>query len=327
MLRSLFLVTLVSALSLGWFMTELRRASRQTEAVEAIIKSGGTVVYRFAFGGSDCRMRFKRTRPRLLANVAGEGFLAYAVAVDFTAEGWCCDARQVVDADLTPLGSLPYVESLNIEHAFRVTDSGLRDLEHLTRLRVLGLEGTSMTDNGLQYLSAMSQLQDLSLEYPRVPGRGLKFPRCLSGLRKLSLSGPWFADEDLRQLKSLTKLRELSLVGTEITDGGLEQLNGMMQLEKLDLSGTRVTLAGIRSLRDAMPRCYIACTWWRTSRLPRRRTGSGAGDRAVTKGNGKGRDPNDIPLLPGTVKGVGSSVSCVYAETKTRDTFLSVFVF
>ncbi len=300
-LRSLFLLTLFVALGLGWFMTELRRARSQTEAVEAIIRSGGTVAYRYAFGGSDSPLPFGQSRfeaqRRALARLFGEGFLAYVVDVDFVPFPDCEDggASGTVDADLAPLERLPYVESLNLHKAFQITDAGLKHLEHLTRMRVLELESASMTDAGLQHLTAMSQLQELTLEYQRMPGRGLEPLRQFGTLRKLGFEGPWIADADLRQLRDLTGLRQLNLMGSSITDAGLEQLKGLTQLEELNISFTHVTPAGVKRLRDALPRCKVEWTVWRHE------GGRGTtGQNGVTEGSGDNDDTTVIPLLPGT---------------------------
>jgi hypothetical protein len=302
-LRSLFLLTLLVALGLGGFMTEFRRARSQTEAVEAIIASGGTVGYRYVFGGSDSRSRFGQSRfetqRRPLASLFGEGFLAYVVVADFVPADDLMDhgACRTVDADLVPLERLPYVESLNLYHAIQVTDAGLKHLEHSTRMRVLNLELTSMTDTGLKSLGAMSQLEELSLTYPRMPGRGLELLRQFGGLRKMIL-GPWIADADLRQLKYLTGLRQLSLTGMGITDAGLEQLKGLTQLKQLDITGTRVTPAGVRRLRDALPKCEVDWTAPSTTQFPGWRTRRKEGGNEVTKDKAEKDDTVVIPLLP-----------------------------
>ncbi len=95
-LRSLFLLTLLVALGLGWFTTELRRARSQTEAVETLFKSDGYVGYRYAFG---------KKWGRRLDSFVGEGFLAYVVAVAYADESTLtnCGARRTTDAGLAPL--------------------------------------------------------------------------------------------------------------------------------------------------------------------------------------------------------------------------------
>ena len=230
-------------------MTEFRRARSQTEAVEAIVRSGGTVGYRYAYGRSDSDPRFGQSRfetqRRLLASLFGEGFLAYVVVVDFMPVDDLLNhgASQTGDADLAPLEKLQYVESLNFYRACEVTDAGLKHLEHLTRLR------------------------ELSLAYPQIAGRRLELLWQFGGLHKLNLYGPWITDTELRQLKYLTGLRQLSLGGTSIADIGSEQLKGLTQLEELDISCTDVSPAGVKKLRDALPRCKIDGTTWTTERF------------------------------------------------------------
>jgi hypothetical protein len=189
---------------------------------------------------------------------------------------------------------LPYIESLNLYKALQVTDAGLKHLEHLTRMRVLNLEGTSMTDAGLQSLRAMSHLEELSLCYQRMPGRGLEPLRQFGALRKLSFEC-LVADADLRQLKYLTGLRQLNLMGSNITDAGLEQLKDLTQLEELNVSAPRVTPAGVTRFRFALPRCKVDWTGWRHE------GGRGTtGQNGVRDDNGDKSDTTVIPLLPGT---------------------------
>jgi hypothetical protein len=201
-LRSLFVLTFLVALGLGWFMTELRRARTQTEAVSLVSRSGGDVGYRFALGEHGQR----------LASRLDDGFLAYAVDVDFTAltDAFGHGACRTVDADLSPLERLPYVETLDLRGAYHLTDAGFKHLEHLTRMRVLDLASTPINDGGLRHLGAMTHLQGLSLAMTRVSDFGLEHLSRLTDLKRLDLLELRVTDTGLRQLRHLTQLRKAS---------------------------------------------------------------------------------------------------------------------
>ncbi len=240
-LRSLFLLTLLVALGLGWFMTEVRRANSQTEAIMALGRFGDGVAYRFALG---------ETAGKRLDRLTGEGFLAYVVYLRYDEFGANrLGAYRATDADLVPLEHLPYVESLTLYGAEQLTDAGWKHLEHLTRIRQLDLTCTSIDDVGLKHLSGLSRLKDLSLVYTRVSDRGLESLRGFPRLRRLWLGRESITDASLRSLRGMCQLRELCLIQTAITDGGLEQLRGLTGLRKLQLDGLAISGAGLRQLR------------------------------------------------------------------------------
>jgi hypothetical protein len=165
------------ALGLGWFTTELRRAKSQTEDVKAIVKSGGAVGYRCAFGGTDCDFQSPfRVQRRWLAWLVDDGFLADAVHVSYVPWDDLLDhgAWQTVDADLAPLDRLPHVESLCLHRASRLTDAGFKHLGRLTRLRELSLIGAKVTDTGLEQLNGLAQLEVLDIQATHVTPAGAK---------------------------------------------------------------------------------------------------------------------------------------------------------
>jgi len=247
---SLLLLTLLVALCLGWFMTEVRRARSQAETVRSIEKSGGGVLYRSLFG----REFYQRAD-----GFAGGGFLAYVVDVDFRSlvNTYSTGASGTADVDLAPLERLPYVERLNLAGAYQLTDTGFQHLERLTQMRALDLTGTPMTDAGLQHLGTMTKLEALSLVGTRVSDRGLERLSRLTHLTTLDLMSLRITDAGLRPLARLNRLRRLSLVGTFVTDRGLKELEALTQLEKLYVWGSQVSPAGVNRLRAALPRCTI----------------------------------------------------------------------
>ena len=120
--------------------------------------------------------------------------------------------------DITFPGTLPSVESLNLELP-GVTD--LTPLKGMPYLGSLDLRGTQVTD-----LKGVPRLWSLNLANTQVA--------------------------DLTPLKGMPYLRELHLENTKVTD--LTPLKGMSYIERLYLSNTQVTdltpLKGMRNLRE-----------------------------------------------------------------------------
>jgi len=55
----------------------------------------------------------------------------------------------------------------------KITDSGLKSIERLSRLTHLDLSGTAITDRGLWRLKSMSALKDLGLSRTNVTAAGV----------------------------------------------------------------------------------------------------------------------------------------------------------
>ena len=132
----------------------------------------------------------------------------------------------------------------------RVTDAGIRRLQHLTKLRRLHLDGVGITDEGLAWLTSFKELESLSLLDTRIDGTGLDRLQPLDRLRCVGIEGPLVTVEGLGHLTSLTKL---GLWKTRLTDRGLEFLKGLPDLEELILDDETVTYQGLAVLQ-ALPR-------------------------------------------------------------------------
>jgi Leucine-rich repeat (LRR) protein len=75
---------------------------------------------------------------------------------------------------------------LNVEG---ITDTGLKELEKLEELRVLGLR--NITDTGLEYLRNLKKLEALDLSgNKKITGTGLEYVNALKKLRKLNWLQP-----------------------------------------------------------------------------------------------------------------------------------------
>jgi Leucine-rich repeat (LRR) protein len=106
----------------------------------------------------------------------------------------------ITDATLKRLDEFPNLTSLHVVDCLGITDTGLRALKSLKKLRRLDLRGTSTTDNGLSNLSALTELRELSLSRTSV------------------------SDSGLTHLENLTNLEWLALSDTAVTIGGVRKL-------------------------------------------------------------------------------------------------------
>ena len=204
-LRSLLVLVTVLAV---WLGREVNRARRQNEAVAAIQQAGGMVFY-----DSQVRppqSRFRRWFPRFV-RLLGED-LADAVVIvmlfpeaepellhDGTNERPLVSLAMMIgrledlveldaggmnfdDADLAHLRGLKKLASLylshvqlngTVVHCTRITDDGLAQIAHLSRLEALHLEGAGITDAGLAHLHSLSKLECLDLTNTMVTEAGV----------------------------------------------------------------------------------------------------------------------------------------------------------
>ena len=82
----------------------------------------------------------------------------------------------------------------------KVTDVGLKDVDKLTQLKGLYLEGTEITDAGLKEVAKLKQLNFLALNLTQITDAGLK------------------------EVAKLKQLRFVNLEDTKVTKAGVDQL-------------------------------------------------------------------------------------------------------
>lgn len=104
-------------------------------------------------------------------------------------------------------------------------DSALPFLMGMNQLRKLDLDRNAVTDTGLKNLAGMKRLRELHLGgCLQVTDAGLKHLRDLEALEYLSVSSTHVTDAGLEYLPELTKLQFLNLVSTKVTDAGVKKL-------------------------------------------------------------------------------------------------------
>ena len=122
-------------------------------------------------------------------------------------------------------------------------------IAHLTGLKVLSLENTSISAEGAQSLRHLKNLERLGLS-KRVTNQTLATIAQLPSLKALYLNQNSLTNAGLAHLQKLKGLEELSLSGKRINDGALIHLAKLPSLTYLMLQGETFTDAGMVHLKN-----------------------------------------------------------------------------
>ena len=180
-IRSLLLLVVVVAVPFSWLATEREAAGKQREAVDAIVKAGGWVVYDNEFDLSGNRIpEVTPPGPRWLCRLLGDdlfgnvwsvGFIHIIhLAGSFTIQPF---TPEISDAGLKRIEELPHVRWLRLDYT-KISNAGLEHVKGLTTLQSLNLNGTKISDGGLQHLKGLTHLQVLDLRGTEVTDSGVQ---------------------------------------------------------------------------------------------------------------------------------------------------------
>jgi len=215
--RGLIVVVLVIGAGLG---SIVRSARMQRQAVTAIERTGGTVIFDWQLPNAAFGANGSTWRPKWLVDRVGIDYFGHEVEVHL----------------------LP-----------RRLNAGLRPVEHLSEVEALTVDGPFVTDDGLPHLRGLTNLVNLSLRSTRVTDFGLAHLKGLTNLTTLDLCSTHVTDAGLAHLKGLTNLTILYVCKSQVIGAGLAHLRGLTKLLLLDLCGTQVTVAGVKELKRALP--------------------------------------------------------------------------
>jgi hypothetical protein len=140
-LITLLVLVVVAGIAMCWINRRMESAMRRTEAVEAILKSGGGA--RFDFEVDESGKRLAKARE------PGPAWLRYLMGQDLGTN--VIEAEVQTDDALEGVKELPQLRKLHL-FSKRVTDAGLRHLETVSQLETLFLEETRVTDEGVRKL-------------------------------------------------------------------------------------------------------------------------------------------------------------------------------
>ncbi len=138
-IRALIVLVLVIAAGLGWIV---RQAHVQRDAVAAIKKDGGDVLYDWQWSNGAVHRGGKPWATRRLVDLIGVDYFGH---VTVAALSGATDARAAMVSSLTRLEVLALNRS-------SVTDHGLAHLKALTRLTYLNVRHSQVTDAGVKEL-------------------------------------------------------------------------------------------------------------------------------------------------------------------------------
>ena len=173
--RAVMILILALAAWLGWIAHSARE---QGEAVAAITRAGGHVIYDWGLwypGQSEVGGLF---RPKWLVHLIGVDSLSQVTGVSLDG---CAS-----DADLVQVGRLTRLERLSLTSSL-ITDAGLRHLRGMGTLRQLFLHASPITDEGLAHLNGLIRLQLLTLVDTKVTDAGLPYLRGMRSLQELDV--------------------------------------------------------------------------------------------------------------------------------------------
>ena len=206
-LRTLLIGVFVLSLPLSWFAVRMERARRQREAVEAIERLGGWVVYTEGSVPEDPAPEdpfdedpFDSTPdPDWGRRLLGVDFWGTVVEVHFFGYVGYLE-NPASDADLAHLTRLPKLEVLFLANV-QVTDAGLVHIGHLSRLRHLHLCSPDVSDAGLVHLENLINLETLVLDCIEVTDEGLAHLEGLSNLEWLFVYNTQVTPEGVKKLQ------------------------------------------------------------------------------------------------------------------------------
>ena len=243
--RALMVVVVFLALGLGWVV---QRARVQREAVAAIVKTGGQVVYEWGrIPGGGLNPNGQPRGPKWLVERLGVDYFGSVVIAQLGPKG--------TDAEMEHIGRLSRLQGAMLSRAKGVTDAGVAHLRGLVDLDHIGLGGTKATGTCLANFRGMTRLKELSLAGVPVADADLAHLEGLTSLEFLDLYSTPVTDAGLSHLEGLVNLKSLRLTSTQVTGPGLSHLGGMTRLSSLMLARTKVEdlsslppLPGLKSL-------------------------------------------------------------------------------
>lgn len=245
--RAMMIVVLIVGGGLGW---TVYRARVQRDAVAAIEKAGGSVVYEWDWKDSRSPARGRRRVPRILIEYFGRDYFGSIKCVHLRN----LNGAVTTDSLLEHVAQFDRLEYLGVACG-PLSDEGPMNLRRLTHLKDLVVY-TSMTGASLKCVRGMTELKELRLCNSSVTDADLVHVKDLTGLETLQLGSPYVTDEGLKLLEGLSNLKLIDLDSSQVTSAGLSRLGHMTRLRGLCIANTQVSdlvpirhLTGLRSLR------------------------------------------------------------------------------
>jgi hypothetical protein len=130
-------------------------------------------------------------------------------------------------------------------------EGDVRPIQHLTKLRTLGIPHCHLEHGGFDFLTTLTNLTELNLsQSPKLDDYGIQRFQFLTNLEKLNLQecAP-ITGKGFKTLVGLTNLTDLNLRGTNFGGRFIQSLT-KMPIRHLDLSETPMTDQGLAHLKN-----------------------------------------------------------------------------
>jgi hypothetical protein len=237
-LRTLFLVTLITALVLG----QLTRITHKA-AVAAIKRLQGVVVESDGPNGTGTTV--------YLGTWAGrDGDLIYLTAL-----------KNLSEVDFSPMWRFAMIGRTAFAEPrpkpSPISDAGLAQLAAIPTIVRLDLEETGISDVGLRHISRMANIRHLYLDSTQITRGGIAFLKSCSRLESLSVAHTNLGDDAVTEISGLHNLEWLELNYTGVSDGAIESLCKLHRLRFLYVFGTAITMRGAERLHRKLPNCEV----------------------------------------------------------------------
>jgi hypothetical protein len=248
-LRLLMLFVTLCAIACGWLGVKVDRGRKQKAVVDALEKRCFRISYDYETDDMGNLVPNPRLKvPQFLRRLMGDDCFTNVVEV----EAYNPSVRLYLDG-LDEVSYLPL--------ARKAMPESLRLVAQLPHIKKLHLEREEMDDSRLDQLQCLSDLECLSLNGAMVSNSGLAKLRAFPKLRSLELGYTLVTDEGMATLACLNRLEVLRLDGTDVSDTGLAVLQNIKNLKCLSLqdmpSSSRVSGEGIARFKEALPNCKL----------------------------------------------------------------------
>jgi Leucine Rich repeat len=157
----------------------------------------------------------------------------------------------ITDADLTPLGKLESLQTLEMNDLYGMTGETFGFVADLKKLRRLNLEQcVALTDKAVTGIAKSPTLESLNLGSCRTLTAACAADLAgMTSLKELNLAGVGLADTAIKDLVKIQSLTSLDIATSQISDESLASIATMPNLKRLGLRACRsITLKGVSSL-------------------------------------------------------------------------------
>jgi Leucine Rich repeat len=253
-----------------WLGIQVNAARRQKQAVEAILKAGGSVNYTYqlrpdadrfvgpGFSMFPCARNASIPGPTWLRKLIGDDYFRTAFQVQIA-----LNDEDSSKAAIRAIANLPTIRCVSLivrERDSKVQDSVLAPLGRLTKLERLSLRDTQVSGEFLSQLDNPAGMVQLSITglVHNIDDAAMAQIGKMTNLEVLDLLNcNQVTDAGLVHLSKLTSLKVVSLqFFGRITDAGLKHLAGLNRLTDVFVGGG-VTANGIRELQLSLPNTLI----------------------------------------------------------------------